>query len=182
MQPATVLPQQATAERGLSRTEGRHRAEVAACDTKSRRPRRRTKGAPGVRALGGEHLSPRNIGTLVFSADFDGVETEKARKRALSSYLEPLNPYAVTKPCVCPPHTQGKRRRAASTDIPQGQRAPNLTPARSLRFLPAALGCFWYSRARTRKSAETRPTSRGGANGPESRRKRATAAKPRFQP
>ena len=28
----------------------------------------RTKGAPGVRALGGEHLSPRNIGTLVFSA------------------------------------------------------------------------------------------------------------------
>jgi hypothetical protein len=33
-----------------------------------------------------------------------------------------------------------------------------------------------------RKSAETDPTNRAGANGAESRRKRKTAAKPRFRP
>lgn len=57
-----------------------------------------------------------------------------------------------------------------------------LTPARRLRFWPAALGCFLVFARELERALRRDPTSRAGANGPESRRKRATAAKPRFQP
>lgn len=54
-----------------SRAEGRHRAEVAACDTKSRRPRRRTKGARGC--------EPRVANTIAAN-----IETCPGKRHALA--------------------------------------------------------------------------------------------------